>query len=99
MNERIKMLVEMEVTKAQGLALKAMFEYWNTLSNIGSSRDVAFYCDGDGNFHPKCKVIFDGNIPELTDELRKLAVKTEHNGNRFYDFDNIGWKLIDMKEK
>lgn len=91
--DRIKMTIEMEVTPAQGLALQAMFEHWNFLSNIGSSRDVGFHVDGDGNFHPKCSVKFDSNIPELTDEFRKISVIKDKNGNRVYDFDPIAWKI------
>ena len=91
--DRIKMTIEMEVTPAQGLALEAMFEYWNLLSSIGSSRKVGFFIDGAGNFHPKCKVKFDGEIPELTDELRKKAVVKDHGGDRTYDFNNIAWQI------
>ncbi len=91
--DRIKMTVEMEVTPAQGLTLQAMFEYWNILSSWGSSRTVGFFVDGDGNFHPKCSVRFDGDIPELTDELRKAAVVRDKNGDRDYDFDPVAWKI------
>jgi hypothetical protein len=93
MSERIKMTVEMEVTPAQGLALQAMFEDWNTLSSMGGSRSAGFYADGDGNFHPNCKITFDGEVPELTDELRKIAVVEDQGGNRVYDFDPIAWKI------
>lgn len=88
----------MQVTPAQALALQAMFDHWNQLSAIGSSRQVAFFVDGDGNFHPECNVTFESgtNLPELTDELRKLAVADEGpNGERIYDFDNIAWKIDD----
>jgi hypothetical protein len=91
--DRVKMTVEMQVTPAQGLALQAMFEHWNLLSDIGSSRDIGFYVDGDGSFHPKCLVRFDSNIPDLTDEFRKISVVKEKNGNRVYDFDPVGWKI------
>ena len=91
--DKIKMTIEMEITPAQGLALQAMFEYWNYLSGIGSSRRVAFYVDGDGNFRPECSVKFKGKIPELTDELRGIAVVKEHDGDRIYDFDPIAWKI------
>ena len=89
----MKMKVEMEVTIPQALALQAMFEYWNWLGGIGSSRNVAFYCDGDGNFQPHCKVSCDTEIPELTDELRKLAVVEDVDGDRVYDFDPVAWRI------
>ena len=61
-----KLLIEMDVTTSQGLALQAMFEYWNYLANIGSSRMISFYVDGDGNFKPNCQINFSEPMPELT---------------------------------
>lgn len=83
----------MEVTAAQALALKAMFEYWSYLGNIGSSRMVSFMVDGDGDFHPNCVITTEKEIPELTDELKKLAVVEDKDGARKYDYDNIAWKI------
>lgn len=91
--ERVKMTIEMDVTQAQGLALQAMFKYWNYLAAIGSSRRVGFYVDGDGNFHPNCTIKFDEEMPELTKRLEKAAVTNESNGDRQYDFDPIAWLL------
>lgn len=91
--DRVKMIVQMEVTPAQGLALQAMFEYWNQLSSMGGSRNVAFFVDGDGNFHPKCYVMFNPKLPKLTDELREAAVIKDQDGDRVYDFDPIAWKI------
>ena len=99
MSERIKMSVEMEVTIPQALALESMFNYWNCLANAGGSRKVAFYVDGDGNFKPKCNISFDGDVPELTKEMAKLAIIDDKGGDRVYDFDPIGWNLRDKKEK
>lgn len=81
----------MEVTEAQEIALKAMFEYWNFLSNVGSSRKVAFYVDGDGSFHPQVTV--DGEKPRMSAEFAKLAIMNDNDGNRTYDSDNIAAKL------
>lgn len=94
MNEKIEMIVRMEVTPAQGLALQAMFDHWNKLASWGCSRMIGFYCDGDGNFHPNCKIEFSENMPELTDELRKAA-SVEDDGNQTinFDFDPIAWRL------
>ena len=91
--EKVKMKIELEVTKAQGLALQAMFEYMNQLSNLGGSREVGFYADGDGNFHPKAKITFNSDMPELTDELKKISIIKDDSGNRIYDFDPIAWKI------
>ncbi len=95
MSEKIKMRVEMEVTISQALALQAMFEYWNHLSSLGSSRYVAFYVDGDGNFRPACKVLFSEDIPSLTSDMAEQAVVGDNDGNRTYDFDAIAWGLQD----
>ncbi len=93
MSEKVKFTVEMDVTVPQALALKAMFEYWNYLSNIGSSRHISFYVDGNGNFHPNCKVSTDKEIPELTEKLRWLAMDTEISGNNGFDFDCVAGEL------
>ena len=87
------MNVTMNVTPAQALTLKAMFDYWNQLSSWGSSRKVGFYADGDGNFHPKCQITFSEELPELTDELRRAAIAEESDGDRLYDFDAVAWRL------
>ena len=99
MSERIKMTVEMEVTEPQALALQAMFKYWNYLGNVGGSREVTFYVDGDGNFKPRCSISFDNDILELTKEMEQISVVKDSGGNRTYDFDRLGWKLRDLKDK
>lgn len=93
---KLTLTVEMEVTPPQALALQAMFKYWNYLSHVGSSRNVAFRVDGDGNFHPKCTIYYSGDpLPDLTEELEELAVISDRGGNRVYDFDPIAWKIQD----
>ena len=74
MTPKIKMTVEFEVDKAQALALQHMFEFWTALGQQGSSRWVAFDCDGDGNFQPNCKVSFSEPIDGLTEEIRRATV-------------------------
>ena len=94
MTERVKMTVTMEVTPAQGLALKAMFDHWNKLASWGSSRQIAFYVDGDGNFKPRAQVSFSEPLPDLTDEMRKRSVVQEYGeGNLLFDYDPIAWIL------
>ncbi len=97
MSKKIKLTVEMDVTIPQALALQAMFDYWNYLANIGSSRVVGFYVDGDGNFHPKCKFNANQPLPKLTEELAKRAqLKDTHDkfGNTVvFDFDPIAWRI------
>lgn len=93
MSEKIKMRVEMKVTKPQAIALQAMFAYWNQLSGSGGSRYVAFFVDGDGDFHPKCDVSFSERMPLLTQEMKEKAVVEDNHGHRKYDYDGIAWSL------
>lgn len=89
-NNKIKMTVTMDVTIPQALALKSMFDYWNSLASMGSSREVAFYVDGDGNFRPNCLIETSAPIPEITPIIRKKAVASDNgHGDLMFDFDNI----------
>ena len=95
MSDRIKMKIEMEVTVPQALALQSMFKYWNYLGNVGSSREVAFYVDGDGNFKPRSNISFESDVdlPKLTDEMEKISIVKDKGGDRTYDYDPIAWHL------
>lgn len=96
--ERIEMNVTMQVTVPQALALQAMFKHWNRLASWGSSRMVAFYVDGDGNFKPKCEWKYSSQVPELTEELEKLSlVSNDEHGKIEFDFDPIAGRLRDAK--
>lgn len=95
MSKRIKINVEMDVTPGQALALEQMFKYWNRLTSAGSSRQVGFFVDGDGDFHPNCKVIFSEEIKHniSEDELRKLSISIDDGGNRLYDYEDISYRM------
>ena len=100
----MKMKIEMDVTVPQAVTLREMFNYWNRLAGIGSSRYVAFYVDGDGNFHPHVTMSFSEELPELTkDELGHAVVEPRaydvREGDRFYDFDPIEWILHGERNK
>lgn len=98
--DRYKMTVTIDVTESQALAMQSMFEYMENLGNAGSSRKVAFYADGDGNFKPHPVITYDKPLAhELTDEMRKISVVEDMDGDRVYDFDPIGWKLRDIEEQ
>ena len=55
----------------------AMLRYMQQLGNLGGSREVALYADGDGDFRPKFKW-----SPALSSEVKP---KRDHGGNRLYD--------------
>ena len=93
MSNKLKMTVTLDVTVPQALALQAMFDHWNILGDIGSSREVAFFVDGDGNFRPRAECSFSEVIPELTDELSDSAKSEKKDGNFLFDFDSIAWKI------
>jgi hypothetical protein len=93
MKKKIKMRIELEVTEPQALTLQAMFEYMHQLSGLGGSRYIAFYADGDGDFHPKPEITFDQPVRQLTDEMKKAAIVEDDHGHRKYDYDPIGWML------
>ena len=99
LKNRVKMTVEMSVTVPQGLALQAMFEHWNRLSRMGSSRMVPFYVDGDGDFKPNCTIHLEGDVPELTPELTLLANCADPNEDPQFDYDAIAWKLREPTRK
>lgn len=81
----ITMTAKFSVTEAQAVALKEMFEKWNELSAIGSSRYVAFMVDGDGNFHPNIQMEFTKSLCSS----KNKAFVCEENGTLYYDFDFI----------
>lgn len=55
----------------------AMLKYMQHLGNIGGSRQVGLYADGDGDFRPKFE--WDKSLPSDA-----VAVK-DINGDRLYD--------------
>ncbi len=93
MSDKIEMTIKLQVTEPQALTLQAMFEYMNQLSGMGGSRYVAFFADGDGDFHPKPDITFNRPVKPLTNEMRKAAVVDDDHGHRKYDYDPIGWML------
>lgn len=94
MSEQIKMTVEMEVTPAQGLALQAMFERWNYLSRIGSSKVISFFVGGGLDFDPQCKVKFNKKIRTLSNRFKNAALMSESAACDYsYDYDHIAYIL------
>ena len=100
------------LTEAQELALIDMLAVWKQCSDYGASRWVAFYADGDGNFHPD--IFIDGKKPEfctVTYDNNTVLVNPEDNWKRFtfkdndnsqdgyfIDFDKIAGALHALKE-
>ena len=94
MSDRVEMNIKLQVTPAQGLALQAMFNHWNKMSSWGCSREIAFYVDGDGDFHPKAEVAFSERIPTLSKDMAaKSVVKDDGDGKLLFDYDPIAWMM------
>ena len=92
MSDTIRVAIYLTATVPQALALQAMFKYWNRLSGRGASRRVAFYVDGDGNFHPDAEFVnlSTQRLPPLTDELYDAAIVAgKKEGHYVFDFEAI----------
>lgn len=64
---------------SQALALEALFTKMESLSQMGCSRAMTFFADGDGSFHPEIDMLTTvDSEAALTDEVRK-AVEVEPN--------------------
>lgn len=92
--KKLKLTIEMDVTPAQAISFREMFLYCNSLSKMGSSRRICFNADGDGDFHPNCKIITSEELPELTPE-ELLKVRADTWGNHYYDSDFVSTLLDD----
>lgn len=87
--DKLKLTVTMDVSAPQAYALMEMFKCWNFYSKAGCSRDVSFFVDGDGDFHPDCQIKTEPALPELPKEQAKLALV----GTDEYDYDPISLSL------
>src|SRR5690348_4857699 len=89
-----------DITEAQAIVLEEFFAQMVNLGQLGGSRWVCFYSDGDGNFRPKIDV--NGKKAQfapddlLTDEQRK---EMWQKGEFRIDFDTIAWALRKKNEK
>lgn len=86
------------VTRAQAIALHAAANKMAYLAGIGSSRYVAFFADGDGNFRPLVNCDIDPDPYEgMTDDQRQtLRAKAlvKHDGTtHYFDFDPVAWAM------
>ena len=74
------------ISEAQASAIRDMLTTWVMLGNIGSSRNVQFYVDGDGIWHPRIKI----NGEEVTCPDAEGWIDTHERsetGDRYYFFD------------
>lgn len=93
----MKLKIEIDnLTEKQAIAVEQMFNTWEILSRLGSSRYVAFYVDGDGNFHPKILI----NDKSIKDS-EKFSIKDSYNDEKnmyLIDFDNVKKQKYEIKQ-
>lgn len=104
-----KLVITLEnVSQADAIALKKMFEYMQHLGRIGSSRWCSFFADGDGSFHPKISFDYPEALPDVLQidgvvyynkEKRTLEGSPIHSSDDFaIDSDNIAWIIYHTDE-
>ncbi len=95
------------VSQADAIALKKMFEYMQYLGSIGSSRNCTFFADGDGSFRPKVTIDYPERLPEVKETTGVITGKdiseakrsnqnsiiTTLEGDFIIDSDEIAWKI------
>lgn len=96
------MVITLEnVLPADAIALKKMFEYMQTLGNIGSSRWCSFFADGDGSFRPEVTIDYPIDLPKIENITGEVTYNKESkhlegypvssDGDFAIDSDSIAW--------
>lgn len=67
MNDTTKFVIECEMRTRWVPHFLGMLKMMQYLGNIGSSRNLTFYSDGDGDFRPK--FTWDESLPKEADPL------------------------------
>ncbi len=75
--KRVKFTIECEMKDRWVPHFLAMLRYMEDCGKIGSSRRVALYSDGDGDFQPEFK--WDSTLPSDAKPIE------DDNGHRLYD--------------
>jgi len=78
----MKFTIEVEMKDRWVSTFISMLKYMEYLGNIGSSKCITIYSDGDGDFRPKFK--FKGIVGKHLNS-DKIKFKESKNGDRFYD--------------
>ena len=73
----MKFTIECEMGDRWVSHFLVMLKYMQRLGNLGRSRRVTFYADGDGDFRPK--FMWNELLPDNAEPI------SDDNGNRFYD--------------
>lgn len=73
----MKFVITVEMPERWIPHFRGMLEYMEELGQVGMSREVTFFADGDGDFRTKFE--FPEGLPEASPPI------DEQNGNRYYD--------------
>ena len=76
-NKNVKFTIECEMGQRWIPHFLAMLKYMQQLGNLGGSRIVSIYSDGDGDFRPKFH--WSGHLPDEAEPVR------DDDGDRVYD--------------
>lgn len=79
-NETITFIVTCSMKRRWAAQFLGMLSYMQKLGSWGSSRDVSFFADGDGDYRPRFQFV--GEVPE-PNEGREVGNKD--SGNRHWD--------------
>lgn len=101
----LRLLID-NLTDAQAIAIVRMFEMFRNFGQVGTSRNVTFFADGDGNFRLDFAYeLYGGDnaveIKELIDnpssfnyDAELMDAYCDHKDIRI-DFDKYAWELKD----
>lgn len=76
-NGKTKFTIKCEMKSRWVPHFLAMLKYMEQLGNIGGSRQVCIYSDGDGDFRPK--FTWDKSLPQDAEPI------VDDNGHKLYD--------------
>lgn len=87
-----------EISEAQAITLVKMAKIMEYCGNIGTSRNVTFFADGDGDFRPKVSYESDGELgfekKPLEIDLNIWETMDKHSDFRL-DYDSVAWQIGD----
>lgn len=83
------------ITKAQAITLVKMAKIMEWCGRVGTSRNVTFFADGDGNFRPKVSYEASKDISyteKLAMDLEIWEAQDDHKDFKL-DFDSVAWQV------
>ncbi len=84
MAKRKKITIDCEMEERWIPTFLSMLRHMEYLGNVGSSRNIAFYADGDGDFRPKFKHNVEYENVMRKDDYNKCKITYPDNGHGEY---------------